>query len=153
VTQGMTKIINVTPMLNHNCAGVTGSLFSLAHGSVENFRRFENNEQRLSVAVPEIYALPELCERVALNIVDALICQYQGEQRSLVHYSTALNELRFSRDPVALDVLSVQELNRQRNRAETDVKKPSFELFQNATLLELGLSDPEHIRTASAAGF
>jgi len=54
-------------------------------------------------AVPEIYALPVLSDRVALNIVDALICQYQGEERSLLHYTAALNQLRFSRDPVALE--------------------------------------------------
>ena len=37
----MTKIINVTPLLNHNLAGVSGILYGLAIGSVDNTLRFE----------------------------------------------------------------------------------------------------------------
>src|SRR2546430_10094570 len=37
--------------------------------------------------------------------------------RSL-HFSATLNQLRFSRDPVALDVLSLAELDRQRQAAD-----------------------------------
>lgn len=149
VTQEITKIINVTPLLNHNAACVTGSLYSLAVGSVDNVIRFEANASRLATAVPEIIALPELGERIALNIVDALICQYQGEQRSLLHYSAALNELRFSKDPVGLDVLSIQELERQRKRVNVPGEKPNLELYQNAALLELGTSEINRITVDS----
>jgi hypothetical protein len=141
VTGGMTKIINVTPLMNHNEAGVFGNLFSLAIGSVDNVVRFESDSGRLATAVPEIYALPALGDHVVLNITDALICQYEGEERSLLHYSVMLNQLRFSRDPVALDVLSIQELDRQRRTLNAPIVKPNFELFSNASLLELGVSD------------
>src|SRR5205814_6264206 len=107
VTKEITKIINITPMLNHNFAGVTGNLYSLALGSVDNSMRFENRFERLATAAPEIFALPELSDRVALNIVDALTCQYDAEQRSLLPYSTQLNELRFGTDAIARDTLSV----------------------------------------------
>ena len=110
----MTRIINITPLMNNNETGVAGNLFSLALGSVDNAARFEAEADRMARAVPEIYALPVLGDRVVLNIVDALICQYEGEERSLLHYSTPLNQLRFSKDPVALDVLSLLELDRQR---------------------------------------
>jgi hypothetical protein len=96
--------------------------------------------------VPEIYALPSLSDRVVLNIVDALVCQYEGGERGLLHYSTTLNELRFSRDPVALDVLSAEELDRQRERAGTPApNKPPMELYSNAALLELGANEPKAI--------
>jgi hypothetical protein len=146
VTRDMTKIINITPLLNHYRAGVTGSLYSLALGSVDNTLRFETDVGRLAQAVPEIYALPALGDRVVLNIVDALICQYQGEHLSLLHYSTTLNELRFSIDPVALDVLSLQELDCQRIAAKIASTTNNLELYQNAALLELGVSDPANIQ-------
>ncbi|HLP77025.1 MAG TPA: DUF362 domain-containing protein, partial [Candidatus Paceibacterota bacterium] len=130
----------------HNQVGVAGTLYSLALGSVDNTKRFENDSSRLASAVPEIYALPALSDRVALNIVDALICQYEGEERSLLHYSTPLNQLRFSRDPVALDALSLQELDRQRQRAEVPPVKVNTDLYSNAALLELGICDPKKIR-------
>ena len=146
VTRELTKIINLTPLLNHNEAGVSGNLYSLALGSVDNTLRFEGDASRLNTAVPEIYALPALGDRVALNIVDALICQYEGGQHGLLHYSTVLNQLRFSRDPVALDVLSVRELDHQRRAAKAPNVRPNLELYNNAALLELGVSDLKRIQ-------
>jgi hypothetical protein len=149
VTGQMTKIINITPLMNHNEAGVSGSLFSLALGSVDNTARFEYDTSRLATAVPEIYALPVLGDRVVLNIVDALICQYEGEERSLLHYSTILNQLRFSRDPVALDALSIHELDRQRQLAQAPPVKANLDLYSNASLLELGVSDLKRIQAVN----
>ena len=126
VSQELTKIILITPLLNHYQAGVIGNLYSLAMGSVDNTQRFENDPIRMADAVPEIVALPVLGDRVALNIVDALICQYEGEFHSLLHYSTVLDQLRFSTDPVALDVLSLNELERQRRAAHLPPLKQNF---------------------------
>jgi hypothetical protein len=145
VTTQMTKIVNITPMMNNNEAGVFGNLFSLASGSVDNIVRFEADRTRLATAIPEIYALPALGDRVVLNITDALICQYLGEERSLLHYSAILNELRFSKDPVALDVLSLKELDRQRQLAKAPEIKIDPELINNAALLELGIGDLKNI--------
>ena len=44
-------------------------------GSVDNTIRFSTQIDRLVTAVPEIYALPILGDRVVLNIVDALAAQ------------------------------------------------------------------------------
>jgi len=145
VTTQMTKIINITPMMNNYEAGVFGNLFSLATGSMDNMIRFESDRNRLATAIPEIYALPALSDHVVLNITDALICQYLGEERSLLHYSAILNELRFSREPVALDVLSLQELDRQRKLAKVADTKFASDLFTNAALLELGVAEPKNI--------
>lgn len=146
VSREMTKIINLTPMLNHNSAGVSGNLYGLAIGSVDNTLRFEADPSRLAKAVPEIYALASIGDKVVLSITDALICQYEGGQRGLLHYSTVLNQLRFSRDPVALDVLSAKELDRQRRTAKAPYVKPNFELYVNANLLELGVNDVTRIQ-------
>lgn len=146
VSQELTKIINITPLLNHNAAGVCGNLYSLAMGSTDNVLRFEGSRARLAVAVPEIYALPAIGDKVVFNITDALICQYEGGQRGLLHYSAVLNQLRFSRDPVALDVLSLRELDAQRRKARAPNLLLHPELYQNAALLELGVADPGRIR-------
>ena len=146
VSQGVTKIINISPLLNHNLAGVSGNLYSLAIGSIDNSVRFESDAGRLATAVPEIYALPALSDHVVLSIVDALVCQYEGGDYGMLHYSTILNELRFSRDPVALDVLSIEELDHQRDLARMTNLKPSLDLYNNAALLELGVSDSKNIQ-------
>lgn len=145
LTRRLTRIINVPPLQNHNLAGVYGNLYGLAMASVDNTLRFERDAGRLAQAVPEIYALPQVGDRVVLNIVDALLCQYEGGPRGLLHYSTVLNQLRLSRDPVALDVLSLRELERQRRAARAPFVKPNLELYRNAEWLELGVSDPDRI--------
>ena len=145
VSHQFTKIINVSPLLNHTLAGVSGNLYGLATGSVDNVSRFETDAERMSRTLPEIYALPSLSDRVVMNIVDALICQYEGGERGLLHYSTVINEIRISKDPIALDVLSIQELDRQRQMSGTSKPKSSMELYDIAALLELGVSDPKRI--------
>ena len=145
ITEDITRFISIAPLLNHYQAGVAGHIYSLALGSADNTYRFEASKTHLNIAAPELYAMEILGDRVALNIVDALICQYQGERQSLLHYSSILNELRLSRDPVALDVLSIRELEKQRKIAELPLQKPDMELYYNAGLLQLGTFDPKKV--------
>jgi len=146
VTTQMTRILMVSPLLNHNGAGVCGHLYSLAMGSTDNNIRFDQTPARLAKAVPEICALPELGDRVVLNITDGLVCQYQGQDQGLLHYSTMLGEVWFSKDPVALDVLSIQELKRQRDAAGIQTGVLNEDLYKNASLLQIGISQPNRIQ-------
>ncbi len=146
LTGEITKIINIAPLLNHNLIGINGCLCSLALGSVDNTMRFELHADRLATAVPEIYALPSLSDHVVLSITDALIGQYEGESLSLLHYSTELNQIWFSKDPVALDMLGIQELDREREARSMPLVRRNIELYQNASLLELGTGDSKKIK-------
>ena len=145
VSRRITKIISIAPLLNMDACGVSGQLYSLTMGSVDNTLRYDNEPERLAVAVPEIYALPVLGDRVVLNITDALIGQYAGGSRTLLHYSTVLNQLWFSHDPVALDTLSIRELERERKIHSDDVYPVHVDLYGNAALLQLGVNDPARI--------
>lgn len=151
VSYKLTKIVILTPLINHNDLGVTGHLYNLAMGSVDNTARFENNPAQMAEAVPEIFAMEMLADRVALCITDALICQYLGEVRGLLHYSSVLSELRFGKDPVALDVLAFQEMERQRRRHNLPPRSLKTDLFSNASLLWLGVSDSNNIKVEYAA--
>jgi hypothetical protein len=146
VSREITKNISVAPLLNQEYTGVCGHLYGLAMGAVDNTLRFADDPGRLAVAVPEIYALPVLGDHVVLNITDALIGQYEGGSRGLLHYSVVLNQLWFSHDPVALDVLAIKELDRERRTLNTPTFKPNLELYANANLLQLGVNDPAKIQ-------
>lgn len=146
LSQQVTKIISIAPLLNQPAAGVCGHLYGLALGSVDNTLRFQNDPDRLAVAVPEINALPSVGDRVVLNITDALIGQYEGGASVLLHYSTVLNQLWFSRDPVALDTLAIQELDRERQSLGAATFEPDLLIYTNAALLQLGINDPARIK-------
>ncbi|MCX8157649.1 MAG: DUF362 domain-containing protein [Verrucomicrobiae bacterium] len=146
ITQKIQRHMVVTPLLNHNQVEITGHLYSLALGGVDNVQRFEANATQLMEAVPEIVALECFADRLLFCVTDALIAQYEGQQRSLLHYSVVLNELWFSRDPVALDVLGRDRLQRLRDAARAVPRKIQNELFSNAALLELGVADVSRIK-------
>ena len=146
----ITKIISIAPLLSQPATGVTGHLYSLAFGSVDNTMRFENDSEHLAEAIPEINALPSVGDRVVLNITDALIAQYEGGASVELHYSTALNQLWFSGDPVALDTMAIREIARER-KANSDVGfDPNLEIYTNAVLLQLGINDPSKIKVLKA---
>ena len=146
VSQQITKIISVAPLINENAAGICGHFFSLALGSVDNTRRFEDDPDRLAIALPELIALPAIGDHTTLYVTDALLGQYQGGPSGFLQYSTELDQLWISRDPVALDVLSLQQLARERQAVGISPAFSNFEIYTNANLLQLGVNDPTKIR-------
>lgn len=148
LTREAPRIISIAPVLNHNQAGVNGHLLGLGFGAFDNTLRFEGNNNVIAESIPDLLlkAQAEIVDRLALCIGDALICQYRGEDRTLLHYAVALNELRFSKDPVALDVLAIADIENARKTNPTDGEKPvKTELYNNAELVELGVADPKRI--------
>jgi hypothetical protein len=146
VSRQMTKIISVAPLMNENSAGLCGHFFSLGLGSIDNTRRFEGSPERLAVALPEIYALPLVGDRVVLHVTDALLGQYEGGPAGFLQFSTVDNELWFSHDPVALDTLALKELMAQRRALNAPVLPNNFGIYTNAMLLQLGVNDPSRIQ-------
>jgi hypothetical protein len=146
VSQQMTKIISVAPLLNENAAGLCGHFLSLGLGSIDNTRRFEGDAARLSVALPEIDALPVIGDRVVLHVTDALLAQYQGGPAGYLQFSAVRNELWFGHDPVALDTLALKELMLQRRVLGAPPQPTNFAIYTNAVLLQLGVNDPARIQ-------
>ena len=144
ITQELTRIITVVPLLNHNHLGVQGHVANLGLGTVDNTLRFEDSSDRLAEALPEICALDDIYPKLAVCFTDALVCQYRGEERTQLHYAVALDELWVGTDPVALDVLALQQMASVRERSPVDGEKPfKTDLYRNCELLELGVADPK----------
>lgn len=141
----VTKIISIAPASNKHSTGVTGHLYSMTLGSLDNTWRFENNPSTLPWALPEIYAMPSIGDRVVLCITDALICQYEGEEATLLHYSTVANELYLGNDPVAMDLLAIRLLEQQRRASDSMQIKPNLDTYRNAALLQLGVDDLDQV--------
>lgn len=142
----LTKVVTVAPVLNHPMTALNGHLAGLALASVDNVLRFESDAAVLAEAVPEICALDSVLPRVVFGVGDGLVCQYRGADRTLLHYATPLNQLRFSRDVVALDALALEDVKRERERVKLAGEKPlKTDLYANAAVLELGVADLKRI--------
>lgn len=124
LTARITKIVSVAPVLSHSVTAVHGHLAGLAFASVDNTLRFANDAGLLAEAVPDICALDDLMPKVVLGVGDALVCQYRGEDQPMLHYAVPLNELRFSRDLVALDALALENITQARTGVKYEGEKP-----------------------------
>lgn len=141
----VTKIISIAPASNKHSTGVTGHLYSMTLGSVDNTWRFESNPTTLPWALPEIFAMRSIGDRVVLYITDALICQYEGEEATLLHYSKVANELYVGTDPVAMDLRAIRLLEKERESSHSLRIQPNLDMYRNAALLQLGVDDPDRI--------
>ncbi|KAB2662461.1 MAG: DUF362 domain-containing protein [Verrucomicrobia bacterium] len=147
LTQDVTKIIVVAPLLSHGHLGVNGQLANLSIGAVDNTFRFMNDVEMLATAIPEICALDDIAQRLVFCVNDALVCQFRGEENTLLHYAVPLNQLRFGFDPVALDVLALDEIRKARAAHPIEGEKEfKTDLYLNAEVQDLGVANPARIQ-------
>ena len=76
--------------------------------------------------------------KLRLHITDALLCQFHHGDQSRPDFATALNELWFSRDPVALDTLSYELIAQLRSSLKLPVRSNPRELLRYASKMTLG---------------
>ena len=76
--------------------------------------------------------------KLRLHITDALLCQFNHGDQSRPDFATALNELWFSTDPVALDTLSHELITKLRNLMNLPVRANPRKLLSYASGKMLG---------------
>jgi len=103
------------------------------------FRGFRRDSHPMAMLVGVVGSLSAFYHD-SLDITDALIGQYEGSSRGLLQYSFVLDQLWFSRDPVALDTLAIKELEHERRALDAPEFKPNLELYANAALLQQALA-------------
>ena len=112
----MAKIINVAVLKDHGAAGVTLALKNLSHGLVNNVLRSHATPatNACHTFIPAVVALPQIREKVVLNILDGLTAVYQGGPSAHPNGMWAYRSLFFATDPVALDTVGWQIIDAKR---------------------------------------
>jgi len=106
--------INLATGADDPALGVDGVLANATLWNVSNSHRFLVNQATASAAVAEIAAIPELRERWVLNFVSLECYQFIGGPAFNSIYTRAEPRLWMSSDPVALDRLLYDRINRMR---------------------------------------
>jgi len=114
VTQQVDKLINLPAMTSHPGTGIQGCLASLALGSVDNHRRFLDGSNPSATAIAELYARPEIQDRIVLHIVDGLVMQYAGGPDFDPNHALSSGLILIGQDPVAIDSWMLQQMEFQR---------------------------------------
>ena len=135
ITQKVDKFISIPVLKDHRSAGVTLSLKNLSHGSVNNVARSHITNAALAYAsnqdgrgaalgtlnqcqefIPAMVGLPAIREKAVLQILDGLVATYEGGpgtwNRTFATWEH--NSLFFATDPVAIDRIGWETIDRQR---------------------------------------
>ncbi len=141
VLDQVTAIINVPFLKTHNIASITCCLKNLSHGLVQHPARFHGNG--CSPFIADIVALPEIKDKLKLNVVDALRVVYRGGPNANSGSISDLGSILVSSDPVALDAVGVSILNDTRSRKGLEAIAASPEqvsYLAQAHMLGLGVA-------------
>lgn len=124
VVQDVEAIINVPFLKTHHLAGISVCLKNIAYGFIRHPARFHANA--CSPYISDIFALPEIREKVKVCIVDALRPVYDGGPDPRNGLVADAGLLMGSVDPVACDAVALTYINeiRQSKGLEAVVREP-----------------------------
>lgn len=137
------KIINIAPLSDHQKVGILGAYSSLIIGSIDNHRRFLGSDRTSAQALAEIYTESGLKDKAVLHIVDGLIAQFAGGPEFNPNFASTPGLLMFSRDPVALDTLGVEQLEAWRKNKSVSSIQDLILHLKAAEAWNYGTTDKE----------
>lgn len=150
ITQEVNKLINLPVLKHHQSAGVTLALKNLSHGLVNNVAR-SHSSRSLNVCgafIPAVVALPVIRQKTVLHLLDGMRGVYHGGPFARPQFVWEHRTLYFATDPVALDHIGWQEIEKQRAIAGlkpiVQATPDKFSTFVHG--------QPEHIELAGALG-
>ncbi len=147
LSQKVTRLFLITPLVYHPRFGICGHLYHLGLQSVDNTQRFIRDQDTFAIAIPEICAIEQIGDKLALCITDALLCQYEGGPTGQPHYVVPLNQIWIGTDPIATDLLGLQQIQKVRQKMGLPLIKRSLQLWENASLLQLGTLNTNNLIT------
>jgi hypothetical protein len=112
VLEQVTAIINVPFLKHHNIAGMTCCLKNLSHALVKHPVRLHG--QKCAPYIGDIVALPQIRDKLRLHVVNALRIVFDKGPEAADPYISDYRGLLLGVDPVAVDLIGLQILNRTR---------------------------------------
>jgi len=147
LTDMNTSLINIPLIKTHSNALFTCALKN-HYGSIENARDFHANNCT-QPGIPEIAAIPEIQTKQKLIIVDALLIPIEGGPRWRRNFIRPLGALLVGTDPVAIDAVAVQLLDKLREKDNLEALNGRVPHIDLAEKLGLGTAQKDKIELIS----
>jgi uncharacterized protein (DUF362 family) len=136
LSQHCTATVNVPVLKDHDLSGVSIGLKNF-YGAIHNPNKYHQNNCNPYIA--DLNTHPYIKNRVRLTICDALLPQYHGGPSFKPQWTWRLGAVLLSLDPVALDAVGADLIERQRRAHGLE------------SLREAGRA-PDYIQTAAGYG-
>ncbi len=151
-------VLNVCVPKDHDLTGVTGAMKNMAMGVVKPTEEREANKanpghytvvpkfhrNNCDPAIPKLYAMPMIKDKVKLIVVDAVRCLYHGGPQDKPRFREPLNQVWVAEDPVAVDSTIHRLVNKIRK--DKGLKPIEEDLFRDKP------RHPKYIATAAKMG-
>lgn len=152
LTQRTNVLINLPVLKDHDGAGVTMALKNM-YGVIHNPNKYHPNGCNPYIA--DLNMLPEVRTRMRLTICDATTAMYHGGPAYKPEFCWNANSLMVSDDPVALDYVGWQTIERKRaekglKTLEAEERPPRYIATAADREHRLGLNDPARITVIEA---
>jgi uncharacterized protein (DUF362 family) len=153
ITKQVNKLVNLCLLKHHQSAGITMALKNLSHGLVNNVNRSHSSPMlnACGAFIPTSVSIPVIRNKTVLNIGDAVKALAHGGpvvKPSSQKYVWEHKAMFFSTDPVAMDKIGWEELDRR--RAAIGLKPiAEAERDQDSNFVRM---QPEHVEIAGALG-
>lgn len=138
LTQVCDCVINLPVLKDHGIVGVTAALKNM-FGAIHNPNKYHLNIGDPYVA--DVNMFPEIRRKIRLVICDATTVQYEGGPSYLPHWTWPYDGLIAGTDPVALDSVGWQLI--ERKRAEEGMK--SLQELERMPSYIATAADPQHL--------
>ena len=147
LTRRCDVLIGVPVLKDHDGAGVTIALKNM-YGTIHNPNKYHPNGCDPYVA--DVNMLPQIRSKLRLTICDATTACFEGGPSFKPEFTWRPNALIVSQDPVALDTIGWQEIERKRSemglkRLEEEKRAPSYIATAADDEHRLGINDPRRI--------
>jgi uncharacterized protein (DUF362 family) len=143
------KVINVPVMSISETNGIAGCIYNMTIPNIDNWRRFAQGARFGAESLAEIYANPILAKKVVFNLMDGLIAQYAGGPQAQPYYAIHHATLYASKDPVALDAITLKYFEQWRSRGSLPAIGPLAGYVSYAGQIGLGNATPDRIEIKS----